>query len=336
MTEKSVTENICVIGGSGFIGSRLCSILKRNDCAFTIFDQNDSPFFSEHVQRGQIEKYDELQAGINRVDTLIHLAAVHRDDVRPKSLYDLVNVEGTKNVCALAEDKGINRIIFTSSVAVYGFAPENTDETGEINYFNDYGRTKWEAEKVLREWHEKDPEKRTLVIVRPTVVFGEQNRGNVYNLLRLIASGFFVMIGKGRNVKSMAYVENVAAFLEHCAHLSGGYHLYNYIDKPDLDMNTLVGIVRSKLGKGSGVGLRIPYPVGMLGGLFFDILSRISGKTFPVSRIRVKKFCSTTQFDTSAHETGFKAKVSLQEGLERTVNYEFLEKHEDEHIFYSE
>jgi thioester reductase-like protein len=54
------------------------------------------------------------------------------------------------------------------------------DETGAINYFNDYGRTKWLTEEKYRAWLASDPEN-SLTIIRPTVIFGEQNRGNVYN-----------------------------------------------------------------------------------------------------------------------------------------------------------
>ena len=72
-----------------------------------------------------------------------------------------------------------NKIIFTSSVAIYGFAPANTGEDGKPDYFNDYGRTKYLAEQVYKKWQAEDPENRTLVIVRPTVIFGEGNRGNV-------------------------------------------------------------------------------------------------------------------------------------------------------------
>jgi GlcNAc-P-P-Und epimerase len=180
---------------------------------------------------------------------VINLAAEHRDDVRPVSLYHDVNVQGARNVCAVAAEKGIKTIVFTSTVAVYGFAPPGTDERGAINPFNEYGRTKYEAECIYRNWQEEDPENRTLVTIRPTVVFGEQNRGNVYNLLRHLADGPFVMVGSGRNVKSIAYVENIAAFLEHSLSFTPGVHLYNYIDKPDLDMNRLVNTVRNELGR---------------------------------------------------------------------------------------
>lgn len=93
--------------------------------------------------------------------------------------YDMDNI-----ICAKL---GIKKIIFTSSVAVYGFAPIGTDETSKINYFNDYGRTKWLAEEKYRQWLNSDP-KNSLTIIRPTVIFGEQNRGNVYNLLKQITS----------------------------------------------------------------------------------------------------------------------------------------------------
>ena len=57
----------------------------------------------------------------------------------------------------------------------------------------------------------------SLIIVRPTVIFGEGNRGNVFNLFNQIASGKFVMVGKGENKKSMAYIGNVVAFWRHAS-----------------------------------------------------------------------------------------------------------------------
>ncbi len=77
------------------------------------------------------------------VNVIVNLAAVHRDDIRPLSRYDDVNVQGSVNVCEAARKHEINKIVFTSSVAIYGFALADTDESGEPNYFNDYGRTKY-------------------------------------------------------------------------------------------------------------------------------------------------------------------------------------------------
>jgi len=75
--------------------------------------------------------------------------------------------------------------------------------------------------------------------------------------------------------------------------------MLNYIDKPDFDMNTLVGTVNSKLGKSGSTKIRLPYALGLAAGYGFDLLARLTGKNFPISSIRIKKFCATTQFDTS-------------------------------------
>ena len=326
---------IKIIGGSGFIGTRLSKRLNKNNSEFLIVDKVMSKTFENICSIADVRDTGSLSKVLNSNDIIINLAAEHRDDVSPKTLYDDVNVQGARNVCEVAEQKGISTIIFTSSVAVYGFAPLGTKEDGKINYFNDYGRTKCEAELVYKAWQEKDLEKRKLVIVRPTVVFGEQNRGNVYNLLKQIASGKFMMIGDGTNRKSMAYVENVAAFLEYSLKFENGVHIYNYIDKPDFDMNTLVKNVNRTLGKDEKVGFRMPFAIGYSIGKIFDLVALITDKKFTVSSIRIKKFCSDSMFDTSIEESGFIRPVKLEDGLANTIKYEFVDKTQDE-VFYTE
>lgn len=326
-------SKVAILGGAGFVGSRLGNRLAKKDIIFNKFDiqtKSDVNILSLDIER--IDTLNKLEG----FDTIINLAAVHRDDIRPLSRYDDVNVQGSVNVCDIARKHNINKIIFTSSVAIYGFAAANTDESGEPNFFNDYGRTKYLAEKVYKEWHAEDPKNRTLVIVRPTVIFGEGNRGNVFNLLKQIASGRFVMFGNGKNKKSMAYVENVTAFLEYSLSLKPGMHIYNYIDKPDFDMNTLVTEARKTLFGKNNIGLRLPVFLGIAIGYFADLISKVTGKTLPVSSIRVKKFMGTTQFRSSVSETDFVPPVSLEEGLARTLRYEFLEDNSDKRTFETE
>ena len=327
-------SNCAIIGSSGFLGSKLSFKINKKGVNFEKFDIKPINEINDCLKLN-IEDQNSLDQ-LEGFDMIINLAAVHRDDIRPLSRYDDVNVQGSVNVCEAARKHGINKIIFTSSVAIYGFAPADTDESGEPNYFNDYGRTKYLAEQVYKEWQAEDPENRTLVIVRPTVIFGEGNRGNVYNLLKQIASRRFVMFGNGKNRKSMAYVENVAAFLEYSLSFKPGLHIYNYIDKPDFDMNTLVSKARKTLFGKNNVGLRLPAFLGMAIGYFADVVAKLTGKTLPVSSIRVKKFMGTTQFASSVSETGFMPPVSLEEGLIRTLRYEFLEDNLDKKTFETE
>ncbi len=329
-------KNICVIGGSGFIGTRLVNRLKKNCCVtIGILDKNPSACHSDISVLADVRSINQLQS-MQEDAVVINLAAEHRDDVRPLSLYDEVNVAGAKNICTVAREKGVRTIIFTSSVAVYGFAPIGTDESGIIAPFNDYGRTKFEAELVFKAWQEEVPNQRALVIIRPTVVFGEQNRGNVYNLLRQIASGKFVMVGHGENRKSMAYVENVAAFIEHSMSFKPGVHIFNYIDKPDFTMNQLVESVKRALGHSQKIGFRLPFIVGYAIGKGFDLVAAITGKRLTVSSIRVKKFCANSVYNTAIDETAFVPPVPLEKAIERTIRHEFIEKHDDEPLYFSE
>ncbi len=330
-------HKVNIIGGSGFIGTRLVHRLQINkleDCI--IIDKAPSKTFPNLVKLADVRSLEELRATVTHDSVIINLAAEHRDDVQPLSLYDQVNIEGAINICAVAREKNVQTIIFTSTVAVYGFAPIGTDESGKIDPFSDYGRTKFQAEQVFKAWQSEDSTKRTLVIIRPTVVFGEQNRGNIYNLLRQISSGKFVMVGHGKNRKSIAYVENVAAFIEFSMSFQPGVHIYNFIDKPDFTMNSLVENVSRILRRPEKIRFRLPYFLGYLIGKCFDQISVITGKRFTISSIRIKKFCSNSVYNTAISNTGFISPVPIEQALEKTVRYEFIESNGQEAVFYTE
>jgi nucleoside-diphosphate-sugar epimerase len=330
-------QDVNIVGGSGFIGTRLMRRLKdKGTVESKIIDKAPSKAFPDLVNLSDVRSVEQLRSSIVDGAVIVNLAAEHRDDVRPLSLYDEVNVGGATNICTVAREKGVQTIIFTSTVAVYGFAPIGTDESGNIAPFNDYGRTKFEAEQIFKTWQAEAPTERTLVIIRPTVVFGEQNRGNVYNLLRQIASGKFVMVGHGENRKSMAYVENIAAFIEYSMSFKPGVHIYNFIDKPDFTMNTLVTNVNRILGRPEKIGFRLPFSVGYLIGKGSDMVAAITGKRFAISSIRVKKFCANSVYNTAIDKTGFVPPVPLGQALSKTVRYEFVESHEHEGAFYTE
>ena len=327
-------RKISVIGGSGFVGTNLCRKLSIKQQDFEIIDIKESKQFPEKCKIADVRDVDSLRKSISG-DVIVNLAAVHRDDVRDKSEYQRTNVDGAENVAIVCSEKGIDKIVFTSTVAVYGFAEPGTDETGAINPFNEYGRTKFQAEEKLRLWNTK--QENSLIIVRPTVIFGEGNRGNVFNLLKQIASGKFMMIGRGENKKSMAYVENISAFLEACIRSDEKYGLYNYVDTPDFSMNDLVSRVRYTLSGKQGVGIRLPFWLGALAGYLADFIVKLTGKSLPISYIRVKKFLATTEFKSSKSNLGgFEAPYTLEEGLARTLSSEFINPDNNREIFYTE
>lgn len=326
---------VSIIGGSGFIGSSLARLLTERNKLFSIYDLQPSLSYPEKVEILDIRKF-EIARRSEFSKVVVNLAAVHRDDITDSEEYYSTNVEGARVLCKVCEEKGINKIVFTSSVAVYGFSPPGTSENGDINPFNEYGRTKALAEDVYREWREKDPENRSLIIVRPTVVFGEGNRGNVYNLLNQINSGVFAMIGNGRNKKSMAYVENLSSFLMKCIYSDEKYAVYNYVDTPNLTMNELVSMVNGKLRGDTTICIRIPKFIGLMIGYAADVIAHF-GVKLPISSIRIKKFCATSEFLSNRTPLDeFEAPYTLLEGLDRTIDSEFINPDPNRQIFYTE
>lgn len=327
-----------MIGASGFVGTRLLGLLREEPLNYECknIDLLPSHFFNDVTVIGDVREQEQMDRELKGYDVVILLAAQHRDDVSPVSLYYDTNVHGIEVTLKAMEKNGIKRIVFFSSVAVYGLNKKNPNENYPADPFNHYGKSKWQAEKVLQRWYESHPNW-NIDIIRPTVIFGERNRGNVYNLLKQISSGKFLMVGKGENKKSMAYVGNIVAFVKYLIdNLTTGYNVYNYIDKPDMNMNELVAHVSHVLKKHIPA-THFPYWLGMAGGYCFDVLAKVTGKKLTISSVRVKKFCATTEFDaTKAHSSGFKAPYTLKEGLARTLEFEFVHPRTDDITFKSE
>lgn len=319
---------ICVIGGSGFIGSRLVALLVNEGYEVSIYDKNSSRFFKNLVIQGDVRDKSALIKALSGCDVIFNLAAEHRDDVTPTSLYYDVNVDGARNIVAAAEANGIKKVVFTSTVAVYGLNKPVPDESSPTEPFSHYGKSKLEAEQVFTNWVEKG-EARALTILRPVVVFGEGNRGNVFNLIKQIQSNKFMMVGLGENRKSMAYVGNVAEFLLKAISFAPGKHLFNIATKPDLTVRELVEFIRVELGISARMP-KLPYAVGLVGGLIFDLFSKLTGNKYPISSIRIRKFCASTTVSTKALEKiDFESPYTLQEGLKKMI------KNLDQNIYFN-
>lgn len=306
---------IAITGGAGFIGGRLAENLQAAGHEIVIID-------TAAPEPVDIMNKALLKRAVVGCDVIYHLAALHSDNVFPRSRYYDINRDGTQNVIDAARANNITRIIFTSTFALYGLNTGMPDEDSTPQPFNDYGRSKWEAEKLLKAWADEDIA-HVCTIVRPVVVFGEGNRGNVYTLLSQITGGRFVMIGNGKNKKSMAYVGNVADFLTHCLAETDNFVIYNYADKPDFSMKELTDIIYGKLNKPKPA-MVISYPFGLTIGYAFDIIARVTFQRLPISSVRVKKFCAnTTCAADKFRETGFVPRYTLRDGIERMIEADF-------------
>lgn len=317
--------NILITGGSGFIGTRLVDELLRKNYKIIIYDKVKSEKYPELCIIADVRDVSSLMKACDGINIIYNLAAEHADNVTPLSLYESVNIDGATNIIKAAEANDIHKIVFTSSVAIYGLNVGIPDELTDPKPFNEYGRTKYEAEKIFFNWQKKDSNN-CLQIIRPAVVFGERNRGNVFNLINQIVTGKFAMIGNGKNKKSMGYVGNIAYFLSTLTEKNKDLDIFNFAGKNDLTMNEILLIVKDEL-KIEKFFLTIPYGLGIVGAYIFDIISKLTGKKFPISAVRVKKFVADTTVSTEhLYDSGFTEKYSLEVGLRNMIKHEFKDK----------
>ncbi|MCK5306113.1 MAG: NAD(P)-dependent oxidoreductase [Candidatus Omnitrophica bacterium] len=321
--------NIFITGSSGFIGKHLIEKLISRKNVVTGYDVTEPAISSElfkHID-GNICDKDSLINALNqkRYDIIIHLAAKHHDFGVSEDEFFEVNEGGTKNLTKAADACGVKNFLFFSSVAVYGDRSKPVMDDAVCEPASFYGKSKLAAEKVLEEWTAVNNE-RVVNVIRPVVVFGPENYANMYHLISKIANKKFIFIGKGSNIKSIAYVENVVnAALFLLDNMAPGISYYNYSDEPQMPVKKIV----EKIAYHAGVKIsrfRIPLFPALALTYFFDLLEKITGHLFPVTAKRIKKFNTPTHYESrKIRLKGYKQLVSCDEAFGKTLKW-FMDK----------
>ena len=199
-----------VTGGVGFIGTHLCRLLKSKGWNIRILDiapQADKDREYEYFQ-GDIRSEKDVENAVKGVDWIIHLAAKHHDFGISREEFFSVNEDVMKILLKFAVSNNVKKIVFLSSVAVYGNQIAPTTEKTIPVPVNDYGRSKYAGEKVIEKWAAKEAD-RKVIVIRPAMVFGIYNFANMYNLIKQISRGRYLQVGDGQNIKSIVYVGNL-------------------------------------------------------------------------------------------------------------------------------
>lgn len=309
-----------VIGGGGFIGRRLVAELEQAGASVRVIGLTAPPAGTRTgwVQC-DVRDGDGLARAVEGTDRVYNLAAAHGLNALAPEVYHAINIDGARNLVRALESSGIQRLVFTSTADVYGRGA-SFDEASPPEPLGDYGRTKLAAEETYRAWAASDAT-RSLTIVRPTVVFGPGGEGTVGQFLRHVTGPDFTHFGEARTRRSLAFVDNLAAFLAYLHESPAGTSLFNYADLPDLEIAEIVSIVRR------AVELP-PAPRRSLAGAYAATLgaalrARMSGKPGPPPRTlhtMRRQLGLERRLDAGrAHATGFRQPVPLTDALERTA-----------------
>jgi len=312
---------ILITGGSGFIGSHFHNYIKEEKIVNLDLVEPAFNYSSEYV-KGDIRIEEDVRRAIRGkgIDKIISLAAKHHDFGIGHDEYFDTNEDGTSVLCKVASEFGISKIVFFSSVAVYGIRNEVSTENMNPAPDSPYGASKLAGEKVLIEWVAQDAS-RQLVIIRPTVVFGPNNLANMYSLIKQIDSGYYFHLGEAANVKSIAYVENVVnATLYLLDRVKPGMAVYNYADEPQLSSREIGDTIATSLGK--RIRFTLPVICGLMAALPFDVLIKLTGKNLPISTARIRKLGTETMHSgRKIFNEGFKPNYTTIQGLKKMVSW---------------
>jgi Nucleoside-diphosphate-sugar epimerases len=222
MKSLSKSTSVFVTGATGFIGTKLVNELVRKGHtvhALSRSTSNRSGLEHERIKiiEGDILNRQSLEHGMEGCSQVYHLAAYAKNWARDKSVFRVINIEGTRNVFEAAKSTGVKRLVFTSTIVTFG--PTRPGVVGNESmpritphYYTEYEETKAIAEQEALEYASKEF---PVVIVNPTRVYGpgKMTEGNSVSLMidQYDRGMVPVLLNRGVNIGNYVYVDDLVS-----------------------------------------------------------------------------------------------------------------------------
>lgn len=323
-----MTTRILVTGASGFVGEFLLDELVKNTdnqivaLHLNALDQGLAKRYSDRVQWAQADlRQDPLEGLVRDIDIVYHLAAYSTigETAAEKQLLLDLNVTATDRLAKACQGTAVRQMIFVSSIAACEFSDQAviTEETGHPE--TAYGLSKKQAEKNLL----KMPDRSFQVsILRPTALFGERHGGSIFELMRYIQAGRFMIIGSGENRTNFYYIRDFIDLMVGVQDNAKAFSKTYIAADQSYSLKTLSTWIAEALGCGSSV-FKLSKPAGYLIAMGFEFLTLITRRAMPLSRKRLIAMTRDVSYSNQKvmDELRIPIRFGVQHGIRATVEW---------------
>lgn len=271
---------ILLTGHSGFLGTEIKKNLKSQIVT---------------LGRSQADIECDLSKScpdLPAIDLVIHSAgkahSVPKTAEEKQSFFD-VNVKGTIHLLEALKNNPPKSFVFISSVAVYGKdSGLDIPETAPLAASDPYGRSKIEAEEIVKEWCDKHQV--VCAILRLPLIAGPNPPGNLGAMINGVAKGYYLNIAGGKARKSVVLAQDVALIIEKAGEIGG---TYNLTDGYNPSFAELSENIARQLGKSKPMNI-LPFIASLMGKI-----GDVIGEKSPVNTNKIRKITSDLTFNDS-------------------------------------
>ena len=303
---------ILITGVHGFVGSNLVKSLGENHEIYGL-----DIISSEKSGIIKTFSWDDLDSGnIPEIEAVIHLAGKAHDtkNKAQSEVYFKVNTELTKKIFDWFSARNASKFIFFSSVkaAVDKVPGDVLTEDVEVNPVGPYGESKILAEKYIQQALDESPERydgRDVIILRPCMIHGPGNKGNLNLLYGVISKGIPWPLGAFENKRTFTSIDNLSFVIGKLLNTKVDSGIYNMADDEALSTNELIDVMCKAMGKNSHIW-KLPINLIKIGARFGDFLHlplntfRLGKLTenYVVSNNKIKRALEIEQMPINARE----------------------------------
>ncbi|HDL01804.1 MAG TPA: NAD-dependent epimerase/dehydratase family protein, partial [candidate division Zixibacteria bacterium] len=319
---------VAVTGGTGCFGWPLLKKLIAKDFDVRLLVHSETPLMSEvkgrvYIVNGDLSSNEALFDLTWDCDVVFHLAGkihlIPRTEEEKQEFYR-VNVEGTRNLLKAAKENGVRKIIFYSTVGVYGKdADFHGDEVSSCQPITAYAKSKYLAEQlVLNAFNNGGPEG---IVLRFPVAYGPLDRGNVAKLIEAVRRKMFFYFGNGKCLRSMVSSGNAAeAALGVASATNIGNEIFCITDDRDYMLREIIEAIYNAL-ETNWRPFHVPILIAELVGKLGDLFEKTTRISFPVNTPKVMKLSRSLTFscEKAKRMFGYKPTETLEDGIFKEV-----------------